>query len=119
MEHQDWDVIYTRGNKELNKKKEKEKETKKSNTIIKENKLEKKINEGNLKHDKVKLDISKQIQQKRLEMGMTQKDLANKLNVRASVIVDYENSKAIFNKGFIRRIEQILNCQLLSLSFSK
>jgi len=109
MEHQDWDVIYTRGNKELNKKKEKEKETKKSNTIIKENKLEKKINEGNLKHDKVKLDISKQIQQKRLEMGMTQKDLANKLNVPIKTIIEIESGKAKKNPQLVSKIKRNLN----------
>ena len=115
MDHQNWDVIYIRGNKELNKgKKEKEKEKEKAtgdkkSSFLKENKMEKKIEEGNLKHDKVKLDISKTIQQKRLELGMTQKDLANKLNIPVKTIIDIESGKANKNQQLISKIKRNLN----------
>ena len=110
MDHQDWDVIYTRGNKELNKKKEKEKEKNKSNTsFVKEKKIDKKIEEGNLKHDKIKLDSSKQIQQQRLKLGMTQKDLAKKLNIPVKTIIEIESGKANKNQQLISKIKRNLN----------
>ena len=110
MEHQDWDIIYTRGNKELEKDKEKEKEKNKKNiSFVKEKKIDKKIEEGNLKHDKIKLDICKQIQQKRLERGMTQKELANKLNISPKIISEIESGKAIKNQQLISKIKKNLN----------
>ena len=79
MEHQDWNTIYVKANKQL-KEKEKQKEGGKQITSQKKIKW-KKIEEGNLKHNKTPSELGKIIQSKRLSQNMTQKDLAQKLNI--------------------------------------
>jgi len=112
MEHQDWEqyIIHCKGDKNnLNKDKEKkEKNNTGVNEFLKDNKLEKKVEEGVLKHDKVDKDLCKKIQQARLSMGLTQKDLANKLSLQASVINEIECGKAKYNPQQIVKIKRIL-----------
>lgn len=113
MEHQDWEqyIVHCKGdNKHLNNK-EKEVKKKKNNGVnefLKDKKLEKKVEEGVLKHDKVNKDLCKKIQQQRLSMGFTQKDLANKLSIQVSVINDIECGKAKYNPQQILKIKRIL-----------
>jgi ribosome-binding protein aMBF1 (putative translation factor) len=52
------------------------------------------------------------IKQGRLNIKMSQKELAQKLNVDISIIIDYENGKASPNNAFISRIEKALNTTL-------
>lgn len=108
MEHQDWNTIYVTANKQL-KEKEKQKEGVKSNHFSKENKIEKKIEEGNLKHDKTPSELGKIIQSKRLSQNMTQKDLAQKLNIPVKMINEIESGKAKHNPQVISKIKRILN----------
>jgi len=112
MDHQDWTTVYTKVNKELNKtpleiKKEKEK---KNNAIkfAKENKIEKQIEDGNLKHKKMDVSFGKDLQKKRLNKGMTQKDLAKKLNIPLKDINDIEAGKAKNNPGLMNKINRIM-----------
>jgi ribosome-binding protein aMBF1 (putative translation factor) len=107
MQHQDWNTIYVRANDVITSKKISEKKSTESK-FLKENKMEKKIEEGNLKHDKVKLDIGKQIQAKRLELGLTQKDLANKINIPVKTINEIESGKANKNQQLINKIKRFL-----------
>ena len=111
LEHQDWETIYTKANKQLNSggKNKEENKKKKTQDFTKENKMDKKIEEGNLKHDKTPAELSKIIQQRRLNMGLTQKDLANKINVQVKVIIDIESGKAKKNPQLISKIKRILN----------
>ena len=52
------------------------------------------------------------IKQGRLNIKMSQKELAQKLNVDISIVIDYENGKASPNNAFISRIEKALNTTL-------
>lgn len=52
------------------------------------------------------------IAQGRSAKSLTQKDLAQKLNVKVQIIQDYENGKAIPDGKFISRIEKVLETQL-------
>ena len=61
---------------------------------------------------KIPTNLKKAIQQGRLAKRMSQKDLANKLNVSLNDIVNYENGKAVPNNQFISRIEKVLNVKL-------
>ena len=101
MEHQDWDTFYIRGNKEVNKKKDKKDTKDKKDNItypsFTERKLEKQIEEGNLKHKKTSIELGKIIEQKRLKMNMTRKDLAHKINLSIKNIDDIENGKAKYS----------------------
>lgn len=65
-----------------------------------------------LHHDHVALDVCKLIQQGRQAKGMTQKDLATKINEKQQIINDYENGKAIPNQQILGKLERILGMKL-------
>uniref|UniRef100_A0A6C0BUV7 HTH cro/C1-type domain-containing protein n=1 Tax=viral metagenome TaxID=1070528 RepID=A0A6C0BUV7_9ZZZZ len=108
IQHQDWNTIYFSASKHIgdNKIRENKKTTK---IVSKENKMEKKIEEGNLKHDKTPAELGKNIQSKRLSQNMTQKDLAQKLNIPVKMINEIESGKAKHNPQIISKIKRILN----------
>lgn len=112
MEHQDWNTVYTKANKEINKtpaERKKEKEIKKNaEKFAKENKIEKQIEDGNMKHKKMDTSFGKDLQKKRLSKGMTQKDLAQKLNIPLKDINDIESGKAKHNPGLMNKINRIM-----------
>jgi putative transcription factor len=64
--------------------------------------------EESFKHQTVSLTVSKRIAQARCEKKLTQKELANKLNLPLKIIQDYETSKAIPNHVILNNIEKIL-----------
>ena len=108
MEHQDWDTIYVRADKVINQsKKEKDSGQKEIKITIK--KIEQKIEQGDLKHDKISPNLGKIIQQKRLEKNMTQKDLAQKINQPVKIINEIESGKANKNPQVVSKIKQIFN----------
>ncbi|XP_053473688.1 endothelial differentiation-related factor 1 homolog isoform X1 [Ictalurus furcatus] len=65
-----------------------------------------------LHHERVTLEVGKVIQQGRQEKGMTQKDLATKINEKPQVIADYEAGKAIPNNQIMGKIERVLGNEL-------
>ena len=65
-----------------------------------------------LTHQHVNLSVAKAIQQARLEKGLSQKDLAVKINEKASVINEYESQKAIPNQQILGKMERILGVKL-------
>ena len=112
MEHQDWSTVYIKADKEINKtpdqrKKEKEREIN-AVKFAKENKIEKQIEDGNLKHKKMDVSFGKELQKKRLSKGMTQKDLAQKLNIPVKNINEIEAGKAKHNPGLMNKINRVL-----------
>lgn len=98
MEHQDWDTIYVRGNKELNKDKISKKEK------TKEQKIDDKIEEGNFSFKKMDSSYGKHIQKLRMSQGMNQKDLAQKLSISVKDIIEIENGKAKHNGRLMSRL---------------
>jgi ribosome-binding protein aMBF1 (putative translation factor) len=112
MEHQDWTPVYMKAAKEINKtpeqrKKEKEREVN-AVKFSKENKIEKQIEDGNLKHKKMDVSFGKELQKKRLSKGMTQKDLAQKLNTPVKDINDIEAGKAKHNPILMNKINRVM-----------
>ena len=75
----------------------------------KNKKIEKQIEEGKMKHKKIPDDIRKKIQQKRGELNMPQKQLAQKINIQVSIINEIETGKALYNHKHINKIKRILN----------
>ncbi|RUS83326.1 hypothetical protein EGW08_008904 [Elysia chlorotica] len=65
-----------------------------------------------LHHEHVSLDVSKLIQQGRQAKGLTQKDLATKINEKQQVINDYEAGKAIPNNQIMSKLERALDIRL-------
>ncbi|XP_068601810.1 endothelial differentiation-related factor 1 homolog [Brachionichthys hirsutus] len=65
-----------------------------------------------LHHDRVSLEVGKVIQQGRQEKGLTQKDLATKVNEKPQVIGDYECGRAIPNNQVMGKIERVIGLKL-------
>ena len=63
--------------------------------------------------------IQKAIQQARIACKMSQKDLALKLQVQLSQVIDYENGKIVPNNLFISKLEKALNTKLPRASKKK
>jgi len=104
MEHQDWDVFIMK-NKSKSKLKEENKE--KEYVKSKEHKIEEQIEEGKLSHKKMDVNYGKELQKKRLSKGMTQKDLANKINIPLKMINEIESGKAKHNGPVMNKLNRI------------
>ncbi len=60
----------------------------------------------------VSVDLKNQIQQARQAKGMTQKDLANKINEKQTVVSDYESGKAVPDPKVLSKMSKALGVQL-------
>ena len=99
MQHQDWETVV------LRKPKPPPKQNQSSRP-----KIEKDGEEFNLL--KIDQNLKTAIQKARVANKMSQKQLAQKLNVLPQDIANYESGKAIPNNQFIARIERALNTNL-------
>ncbi|UYV65262.1 EDF1 [Cordylochernes scorpioides] len=61
-----------------------------------------------LHHETVGLDVGRLIQQGRQNKGLTQKDLATRINEKQQVINEYEAGKAVPNQQILSKIERII-----------
>ena len=61
---------------------------------------------------KINVELKTAIQKARISNKLTQKDLAVKMAIPVSTIINYENGKAIPNNEFIAKLEKILNTKL-------
>ncbi len=104
LQHQDWTTVT------LNSKKTTVPTTtpKLSQAQQRDNKLMKKANNDELKHDKVPQELRTKIIQKRASLKWKQKDLAQKCNFPVTVINDIESGKAIYNPQHINKIKRVL-----------
>ncbi len=57
----------------------------------------------------IPLSISQEISKARMAMKLTQKELAQKINVQPAVITSYENGKAIPDNQVLQKIAKALN----------
>ena len=81
-------------------------------TIINESKIEKNIEEGNLTHKKISLNLQLKIQKARLEKNLTQEELANKCQIPLKDIRDYEKGISIPDHNKLNKIAKILEIKL-------
>uniref|UniRef100_A0A8C3S4I9 Endothelial differentiation related factor 1 n=1 Tax=Chelydra serpentina TaxID=8475 RepID=A0A8C3S4I9_CHESE len=72
-----------------------------------------------LHHDRVPLEVGKVIQQGRQSKGLTQKDLATKINEKPQVIADYECGRAIPNNQVLGKIERAIGLKLRGRDIGK
>jgi len=68
---------------------------------------------------KIAPSVGKAIQTARQEKQFTQKDLAQKVNEKPSVIQDYESSKAIPNPQILSKLERALGVKLRGSDIGK
>ncbi len=64
------------------------------------------------RHKTVSSTLRQAISRGRAEKGMKQKELANLLNVKSTVIQDYESGKAIPDGRLLARMERVLGVKL-------
>ena len=82
-----------------------------SSTVISAAKLD--DNEGDdFRHQHVTHDFKIALMKARQAKGLSQKDLALKLNIKPAVIIDYESGKAIPVGGFIATLNRVLETKL-------
>lgn len=105
MEHQDWDTVYVTPKKKNTQGGDKPKPYVKS----KEQKMNEKEEEGKLSHKKMDAGFGKTLQKYRLSQNMTQKDIAQKLNIPVKDINEIESGKMKHNGALMGRIKRLIN----------
>ncbi|PPQ89619.1 hypothetical protein CVT25_012536 [Psilocybe cyanescens] len=68
---------------------------------------------------KIALSVSRVIQDARLELKFSQKEVAQKVNEIPSFIQDYESSKAIPNTQILGKLEWVLSVKLQGTDIGK
>ena len=104
MEHQDWEVKVVKP-KNNNKTGEKKKQYTKSN----EQKMNESEENGKLSHKKMDSEFGKTLQKYRLSQNMTQKDIAQKLNIPVKDINEIESGKMKHNGQLMGKIKRLIN----------
>ncbi|KFM78807.1 endothelial differentiation-related factor 1-like [Stegodyphus dumicola] len=79
-------------------------------TTLNTSKLDKETEQ--LHHETVGLDVGRLIQQGRQNKGLTQKDLATRINEKPQVINDYEAGRAVPNQQILTKIERVIGMKL-------
>ena len=117
MDHQDWkQVILRNPNAPSKKEAEKKKLIKKpvqhnSNNLSGGVSFKKLDGDDVQKLEKVSKNDVQKIQQARLAQKMSQKDLANRLNVKQTVINELESGKMNKNNQFVSKVKKVLRIQ--------
>ena len=63
-------------------------------------------------HQKLGIEMGKLIQKGRMEKGLTQKDLAAKINEKPNVVVEYEQGRVVPNIHIMSKLERALGMKL-------
>lgn len=103
MEHQDWNTVYVTP-KKIQESGGKCKQYVKS----KEQKMNDAEEEGKLTHKKMDSEFGKTLQKYRLSQNMTQKDIAQKLNIPAKDINEIESGKMKHNGQLMGKIKRLM-----------
>ena len=107
LSHQDWETLYVhcKTQKPTNNNGV---SVKKTNHNNKESKMEKKIEEGNMKHKKVSDDLKTEFQKWRQSKGMTQKEVAVKLAVNHQMINKFESGTMNHDPKLVGKIKRLI-----------
>jgi ribosome-binding protein aMBF1 (putative translation factor) len=106
MDHQDWVVKTVKSkNNQGGGKSNQSKQYAKS----KEQKMNISEEEGKLSHKKMDSDFGKTLQKYRLSQGLTQKDIAQKLNIPVKDINEIESGKMKHNGQLMGKIKRLIN----------
>ena len=105
MEHQDWVVktVKPKNNQGSNKSNQSKQYVK-----SKEQKMNISEEEGKLSHKKMDIEFGKTLQKYRLSQNMTQKDIAQKLNIPAKDINEIESGKMKHNGQLMGKIKRLM-----------
>ena len=104
MEHQDWDTLYITPKKSNQGGGDKKKQYVKS----KLQKMNENEEQGKLTHKKMDVNFGKTLQKYRLSQNMTQKDIAQKLNIPVKDINEIESGKMKHNGQLMGKIKRLM-----------
>lgn len=105
---QDWEPVILRKKKNVETEK-----VLRSTKPITTKKVEKNLED--FRHKMVPKNISEAISKKRLELHMTQSQLAQKINERPSVVNDIEKGTVVYNHVHVNKILRALGLTLSSI----
>ena len=106
FDHQDWKKIIFHS-KEKKQPVSKISVTKQTPNTSK--KLDKQIEEGNLTHKLFPRDFCQKLQRKRLELKLTQRQMAQALNITPNALSDIERGVYPYNSQLNNKIKRIYN----------
>ena len=119
MDHQDWNstIFKKRAPKSTSEAKSRGMKVTKERVIgkneaYKSNLNSRKIDNEEAEIKKIDHSLTKIIQKARFNSKMSQKDLAQKLNLQTTVIQNYESGKVIPNKTLLFKMGKLLNVHL-------
>ena len=69
-------------------------------------------NRESFEHKHVQKELASRIQKKRLEMKITQAQLAQRINERPSVVNDVESCRGVYNPSHVNKILKVLGLTL-------
>ena len=110
MSHQDWKTISI--SNPSKKIVEKTIVAKKGDMTMIEQQRKLENDTENFSFEKIPNNLSKEIIDTRIKLKLTQKDVANKLNIQLNLYTELENGKAIYSgstKQLINKLERILS----------
>jgi ribosome-binding protein aMBF1 (putative translation factor) len=108
LDHQDWKQVIINTQNKSKQTNSKTNVKKLDSNTQKLMKIEKKANNDELKHEKISNKLRTQIIQARNSKNLTQKQLANSINMPLQKISDIESGKAIYNAKDINKIKRYL-----------
>lgn len=115
MSHQDWETVTFNSKKDRKSTTNIEGTTKKPSANIQAIKIEHKADNTDERLTIKTIDPSavKAIIKARGELGLTQKDLAKRINVSDAVIKSIEQNKEPTNTGLLNKLQNVLKVKLL------
>ena len=125
MSHQDWDPVVFKKRIPVKVCEAKAKglttqqNTNKKNINYENTMSMRKLENEEVEIKKIEHSVSKIIQKARMEAKLSQKDLAQKLNLKPTVIQNYESGKAIPNKMVLVKMGKMLNIHLTGKNIGK
>ena len=119
MDHQDWGptVFKKRAPKSTSEAKSRGMKVTKERVINKNEAYKSNLNSRKVDNEEAEIkkidhSLTKIIQKARFEAKMSQKELAQKLNLQTTVIQNYESGKVIPNKTLLYKMGKLLNTHL-------
>ena len=67
---------------------------------------------GEIKLKTISPQVCKLIQQKRIDLGMKQQDLARKINIRQIDMQNMENGSVMPSNHVLQQLRKVLNCKI-------
>jgi ribosome-binding protein aMBF1 (putative translation factor) len=116
MSHQDWEpVVFKKKNTEVQKEAQRRQSAQAASATVSKTankpawKIEKQVDGDGPPVTYVSKDDANKIVQGRVAMKLSQKDLAQRLNMQFKDIQDIENGKAVENKAVLSKIKRFLH----------